>query len=146
LADVLRRAKFRPDESAAVFLGELLQRDERALALAAGVVTPVPLSPARMRARGYNQAGVIARKLAQAAGWPVAHLRRRSNDRAQSLRGATARRIVGVFAARHAPAIVTLVDDVVTTGQTVVDAARALREAGAEEVRVVAVLRSMSLT
>ncbi|MFO1337467.1 MAG: ComF family protein [Burkholderiaceae bacterium] len=111
------------------------------------VVTAVPLSAARWRERGYNQAWEIARRVARARGLPTCagalrrlrdtphqvQLDRRQRD--ANLRGAfmpgDARDRARVQGRR-----VALVDDVLTTGVTAGEAARCLREAGAAEVQV----------
>jgi ComF family protein len=108
----------------------------------------LPLAAARQRARGFNQAGEIARPLAAAlavrldgglarvrATPPQASLAWR--ERAQNVRGA--------FAAEHpfSGARVAIVDDVMTTGATLHAAARALRAAGAREVGAFVVARAL---
>ena len=106
------------------------------------MLLPVPLHPRRLRARGFNQAVELARPVAARLGLPL-HTRgcRRVRDTpAQSGLGAGARRrnVRGAFAvdASVAGRRVALLDDVVTTGHTVTELARALVAAGAERVEV----------
>jgi predicted amidophosphoribosyltransferase len=112
------------------------------------VVTWVPLARRRLGERGFDQ----ARALAQAAGRrldrPVVRLIRRvTAGGSQARRGAVDRRSAmrGAFAptGRAAPATVLLVDDVLTTGATAADCARALREAGARTVVLATAARSI---
>lgn len=108
------------------------------------VVTWAPTTPARLRARGFDQARVLARAVGRRLGVPSRALLVRRSGQAQTGRDAAARLAGPVFAPR-APLEgrrVLLVDDVVTTGATVAAAARALREAGAGEVHVVAAART----
>ena len=110
------------------------------------LVLPVPLSPARLTERGYNQAWELARRVAAGLGLPAdatllqrpvdtAHLPGLTRaERARSLQGAfmvdPARR--GQLAGRH----VALVDDVLTTGATAREACRTLLRAGARSVEL----------
>ena len=108
------------------------------------VVTWAPTTPARLRARGFDQARLLARAVARELHLPCRPLLRRNPGPAQTGRDAAARHTGPAFAGRTplAGRRVLLVDDVVTTGATVSAAARALRRAGAERVTVVAAART----
>jgi ComF family protein len=118
-----------------------------ALALGVGGLVPVPLARARERERGYNQAALLAEAIAARIPVPVRPrwLVRVRATRAQSDLGAAERRanVRGAFAADPAAAghHVVVVDDVLTTGATAAECARALRAAGAVRVGVVTVAR-----
>jgi ComF family protein len=117
------------------------------------LVTAVPLAASRLRGRGYNQAWEIARRVARAHGLPARHeLLQRLRDtppqmqldrhqRDANLRGAF---MPGDAEARRAVRgrCVALVDDVLTTGTTADEAARALLEAGARAVHLWALART----
>ncbi len=103
------------------------------------LVVPVPLHPRRLRARGFNPATLMARSLARHFRVrldPVALRRVRDTPSQTGLdRRARRRNVRGAFVARaRVPPRVWLVDDVVTTGSTLGEAARALRRAGARSV------------
>jgi ComF family protein len=110
------------------------------------LVVPVPLSEERLRERGYNQAWELGRRVAAALRCPAdAALLLRIRDTPHQLALPPARRaanVRGVFAVeprRHARVegqCVALVDDVLTTGATVAEAARVLLRAGAARVQV----------
>lgn len=108
------------------------------------VVTWAPTSAARRRRRGYDQAELIARGVARELGVPCRRLLYRSHGAPQTGRS-RGQRIerhgdLGFRSRRPQRALsVLLVDDVVTTGTTLADAAGALRDAGVAEVRCVAV-------
>ena len=100
------------------------------------VVTWVPTTAERRRARGFDQGRLLAEAVARRLRLPCRPLLRRLSGPAQT--GATrAARLVGPrvqVRARQVPAGVLLVDDVVTTGATLAVAAGALREAGASRL------------
>jgi ComF family protein len=112
------------------------------------LLLPVPLHPARLRSRGFNQATEIARhvghKLEIALDYRLC--RRKRNTRAQSLLCPNARRLNlrNAFAvcrpleARH----VAIIDDVMTTGHTGNELARTIKQAGAARVEVWVIARA----
>ncbi|HYV37327.1 MAG TPA: ComF family protein, partial [Gemmataceae bacterium] len=110
-------------------------------------VVPVPLHWWRRWQRGYNQSDALARALANTLNVPchAYGLRRLRATKMQTSLSPTSRRenMRGAFVARRTVPLsgksVLLVDDVMTTGSTAHEAARALRKAGAERV-ILAVL------
>lgn len=116
----------------------------------AELVAPVPLHRGRQRSRGYNQPDELARHLATLLGLPyergAARRVRATAPLARSQGRDERRRIVaGAFAAvpgRVRGRRILLVDDVVTTGATLDACARALRDAGAADVRGLAFARA----
>ncbi len=122
--------------------------DERIRATPADFLVAVPLHSARFREREFNQAEVLARLLSKRSGMPVLPCLRRirytstqtrldRHERMENLRGAFRVRQTSRVLNRH----LILVDDVFTTGSTVDECARVLRQAGAASVRVVTVAR-----
>jgi competence protein ComFC len=112
------------------------------------LITWVPLGARRKRARGYDQAEALARSVGRLTGWPVARLLERTAETSPQARrpGDERRRaLVGAFRARprSSPRQVLVVDDVLTSGATAADCARALRQAGAEEVGILTAARSL---
>jgi ComF family protein len=114
----------------------------------AGVLVPTPLAASRLRHRGYNQAERLAREIGCRRGLPVRPelLLRRRDTRTQTALTPEARRanIAGAFLARGVRGRrVIVVDDVFTTGATLVACAEALLEAGASEVGAITFARAV---
>jgi predicted amidophosphoribosyltransferase len=104
------------------------------------IVSWAPTTAQRRRARGFDQAELLARMVARRLGLPCRSLLARAPGPPQTGRTLLERRRGPVFGprARADGVDVLLVDDVVTTGATVAAAARALRTAGAGSIVVVA--------
>ena len=107
-----------------------------------GVAVPVPLTPRRLRRRGYNQSAYIARGLTGGLGIPLDEtlLARRDSAGTQTHRGREAR-WASMREAFYVPdpdkvsrRRILIIDDVLTTGATLSACALALMEAGAESV------------
>jgi len=102
----------------------------------ADVITWIPTTTARRRDRGFDQAELLARGVGRRVGIPVRSLLRRVDGQAQTGRDAQARRGGPQFAPRHRRAgrSVVIVDDIGTTGATLLAAARVLTQAGWAEI------------
>ncbi len=144
--ELVARLKYRNARSSLPFLADGMARlvDPRAV----DVVTWAPTTAVRRRQRGFDHAELLAKAVARRLRKPVRRLLRRLPGPAQTGRAVEERRrgppMVAARARRRSvPARVLVVDDVVTTGATAGAAARALRQAGAAEVWVVAAARTL---
>ena len=116
---------------------------------AAEHVLPTPMSAARLGQRGYNPALLLARRLARSRTRADLLLRTRDTPPQRSLpRAQRLKNVRGAFQVDplRAQALqgrrVVLVDDVMTTGASVREAAAALRAAGAAQVTVLVLART----
>lgn len=142
--------KFRSGRYLAPLMGDLLRDALAARPLTVDLVVPVPLSQQRQRARGFNQAELLARQVVTAVGGRLCvDGLTREERRAQRTLNAAERiaNLQGAFRARDVRAIdgrrVLLVDDVVTTGATVSACADTLAQAGAGRISVLAFARDL---
>ena len=114
-------------------------------------IVPVPLHPKRLRARGFNQASIIAEVLSKSLRLPldeVSLLRVSAAEKYRAGLDAKGRHdtVAGAFEVRYPKLVenedILLVDDVFTTGATVSACAEALIEAGARRVFVLTLART----
>ena len=141
VADAIQRFKYDGRSELGAALGSLMAGHAHRWAGKVDAVVPVPLHWRRRRSRGYDQAALLARPMAEALGVPAVlrGLRRVRNtpsqvdlphrERQQNIAGAFAPwRLAGL-------ARVLLIDDVRTTGATLRAASQALRAGGVSEVQ-----------
>jgi ComF family protein len=136
--DLVLALKFRRRLAAAAPLARALATALEEDGVPGDLVVPVPLSRRRLRSRGFNQSEEVARRVAKILGLEAssrALLRvRHSPPQSGRSRAARLRGVLGAFRARRGAVegrCVLLVDDVLTTGSTLLAASRALRRAGA---------------
>lgn len=145
---LLQHFKFQGQLATGRLLGELLAGQLAGRAeLLPKLLVPVPLHPARLAERGFNQAAELARPLARRLGITVGHdLCRRVRDTAHQTRLAAPERrrnLRRAFDVRGpVPAHLAILDDIITTGSTVTELARVLRRAGATRIEVWSVARA----
>jgi ComF family protein len=118
----------------------------------AEVIMPVPTTDARLRERGYNQAELLARGVAEKLKRPCENLLERTRSKGTqttlqpAARGAN---VAGAFRVRSRAqdrldgAHILIVDDVLTTGATVLECAQTLTEAGARFASVLTFARAV---
>jgi len=114
-------------------------------------IIPVPLHVARLRQRGFNQALILAHELSRAFSLPLSfdNLKRVRPTRPQVELTGTERikNVAGAFALRRPGELkdrdVLLIDDVFTTGATMNECARVLKDAGASRVTALTLARAV---
>jgi ComF family protein len=105
------------------------------------VIVPVPSSPKTLRMRGYNHAELLANAVAKNLGLPflpdALSKIRHTEDQASLPRLARIRNLEGCFSAKRGAVegqSILLIDDITTTGTTLRECARALKQEGAFKV------------
>jgi ComF family protein len=146
LAPLIHHYKYGGNLALASLFARALTRN---LAGGADLIIPMPLAPARLRGRGFNQALEIARVVSRLTRVPLAADACRRvrdstpqaslpwNERAKNIRGAF------VCDADLSGLRVAVIDDVMTTGATLNELARNLRQAGAIEIQGWMVARAL---
>ncbi len=146
----LHQLKYAGERRLAVPLGQVVAARWRRAGVGGELVVNVPVHDGRRRERGYDQAALIAREAGNALALPwlgavertratTAQYRLDRRHRASNVHDAFAVR--SDARARIAGRWIVLVDDVVTTGATLCETARALLDAGAGAVSAVTVAR-----
>ena len=149
--DSLHRYKFGGATAYADIYSEFIVKCIDENQISCDSITWVPLSRRRLRKRGYDQAELLAKLIAKHLGQrPVRLLKKLRDTPPQSQTGSAEKRranIAGAYACLR-PALVQgkrilLVDDIVTTGATLSEAAKVLKKAGAKEVICATLARSL---
>jgi ComF family protein len=146
-AEAIKRLKFGRQLAYLPVLHHWLKQTHcRELLQEVDLLLPVPLHPRRLKARGFNQALLLAQGL---SGPPLERqviIRTRHTLPQIGLNPKERRdNVRGAFAVTHPEKVkrktVLLVDDLYTTGATAKECARVLRKAGAKQVDVLTVAR-----
>lgn len=114
------------------------------------MIVPIPLQPKRIQLRGFNQSSELARQLSKTYNIPwKSNILFRYNDKHQQQGADRKTRLTNIKQAfyvkqplRSNQQRIAIIDDVMTTGATANDAARALKDQGASHVEVWAISRT----
>jgi ComF family protein len=132
------------------YLGHLAAKyiQDNGTKLAGSVFCPIPLSPQRLRWRGFNQSGRLCQALSAHTGIPAHNLLKRvKNTKTQKNLSAPARErnMAGSFGINTVSlplsTNIIIVDDVVTTGSTLLAAAAALKMAGYRQIQALTIAK-----
>ena len=142
IRDAIHQFKYRNLRALAAPLAGLLVDYIATSPLPGEVMVPVPLHRKRLRERGYNQAGLLAREIGKLTGLPVIdncliRLRHTPPQTSTPAAGARWDNMAGAFACgngRLDGRQVLIIDDVSTSGATLNSCAAALKAAGATSI------------
>jgi ComF family protein len=136
--------KFEGMEALAEILAERMTREISAAFWAtAEAIVPIPLSAERERERGYHPARLLGRAIAERVQKPLRECLVKSISTPPQMSLSRQKRLLNIRGAfryagpRPAPSEVVLVDDVLTTGATLEEGAKVLRQAGVSAVKAV---------
>jgi ComF family protein len=151
LQDAIRLFKYRKKVALAEALGDLMDAGAPWTHPPVDLLMPVPLHPARLREREFNQSLLLADRLNHRLRLPLSYdnlVRSRQTlpqtELSRAVRLKNLRRAFSVL--RPGEVLgkrILLVDDVMTTGTTVNECAKALRKAGASDVYVTTLARTV---
>jgi len=149
LREAIHRFKYEGRPQLAAVFAARMSAAWLAHGLQADAIVAVPLHATRLRERGYNQSLLLAQQVGPAIGIPVEPraLRRVRRTEQQAHLDALARQenVRGAFIAQPQPVggrVVVLLDDVFTTGATLLECASALYQAGARGVIALTLARA----
>lgn len=150
---LMKELKYRSNQSVGQFFGRLLAEKLMHFNLKYDVITPIPLHKKRLKKRGYNQSAIIAQTLAEHL--QVAYcsdvLIRVKENRSQTTKHQMDRftNVSDLFKLNQVSLVqgksICLIDDVLTTGATILEAAQTLHTANIEALHLVLVARSGEL-
>ncbi|PWB77961.1 MAG: hypothetical protein C3F07_01215 [Anaerolineales bacterium] len=149
--DALHALKYRRNMAVGDALAIQMADFVRKLDWKVDLLRPVPLGKKRLKERGYNQVGLVARPLSYEIGLQYAPdaVWKKRETRSQVGLGISQRRDNVHDAYQADPESVKrrsvlLMDDVATTGSTIQSCAEALLSAGAQEVYAITIARALS--
>ena len=152
LQEAVRLFKYNMKVSLADALGALMtQAMLEPVHIDVDVIIPVPLHPTRLRTRQYNQSLLLADRVSRARHIPLSYdnliRTRETAPQTELSRAVRLKNLRRAFAVRRPEDIVgkrvLIIDDVFTTGTTVNECAKILRKAGAADVYVCTLARTM---
>nr|WP_257215593.1 phosphoribosyltransferase family protein [Bacillus pumilus] len=126
-----------------MFKKDVQEAFKRSFSMKEPALVPIPLSKQRLKERGFNQSAVLASFI----GLPILQPLIKIHQNKQSKRSKNERLDQkGLFQLKQRDGIVQkdviLIDDIYTTGATIYDAARILKDAGAKSVSSFTLIRS----
>lgn len=149
LQKLLHQLKYKKKFGVGKYLGKLIveKQNEFFTRVCPDIIIPVPLHRLKNAERGYNQSYYIAKGIASKLNIPIHEklVKREKYTESQTKLGINERRqnVTGIFSVKRTSKLkgknIVIVDDVITTGATISELAKVLKNAGAEKVYAVSV-------
>ena len=148
--DSLLRYKFHSATGYSKVYGQLIAKCIDENGINCDIITYVPLSRKRQWVRGYNQAELIANEISKHSGVPVVKLlvKVKNNPAQSGIKSPQKRKtnVLGAYKAVNSELIgeksVLIIDDIITTGATISECAKILRQQGSGEIFAASLARS----
>lgn len=149
LRAIVHALKYGGRTSIADRLGAMMRARGADVLAGADALVPVPLHRRRARARGFNQADLLAHAI-QRPVWSVLVRTRETQPQVDLPEAQRHKNVRNAFALKSpsiscSGMVLVLVDDVRTTGATLAACARVLKDAGAREVRALTAAKAVRL-
>ncbi|MHC1741130.1 MAG: ComF family protein [Anaerolineaceae bacterium] len=150
LREALHRLKYKSDLALGYEFSIPLKKIVLALGWDIDVVIPIPISKSHKKTRGYNQSACIARPLAYALHKPILETAvfrtKETKSQVELSREERFKNLQSAFLGISAKLLnmkVLLVDDITTTGATLISCSEALKQAGCSQIYCLTVARTM---
>lgn len=140
--------KYRQALNLTHLMAQLMMHAQSSITHAPQCLVPMPLHPKKIRMRGFNQSQVLARSLGKMMNVPV-RTRMCSKvkvtaPQAQLSAEERQKNVLGAFKVKsNSPAHITLIDDLLTTGNTANELAKTFKAAGVERVDLWCIARTV---
>jgi len=142
LQHIIHALKYRKQFKLGIFLGEILAEGIKSRNWQIDLIIPVPIHHLKKAERGYNQSDNIAKGLSNSLGIPwskkIVKRTRHTNSQTKLSMKQRAINIADAFKVRYPEKIkgktVLIVDDISTTGATILECARMLKQAEAKSI------------
>ncbi|GKU23331.1 ComF family protein [Clostridium folliculivorans] len=149
IKELIINLKYSANFESAEFLAHILYKKMKEEHISGDLITYVPISKASSKKRGFNQCRAIGKELSNLSRIKLVNTLRRSKEVKEQKRLSIDERVenmIGVFEAKTPRdienKIIILIDDVITTGSTLMSCRDALIKAGAGEVILLTVAKS----
>jgi len=146
IRSLIHRLKYDKLADLAEILGSILVSAALRNGLRDFVVVPVPLARQREKARGFNQSELLAKYLSNKLNVAFVKMLRRNRNTASQTKLTREQRLLNIknaFVVQRSAVgdNILLIDDVITTGATLEECAKVLKQAGAQKVSALVVAR-----